>query len=206
MISANVTWQQADIDRARRWHALGREGATVWLTGLPGAGKSTIAAAAEAELLAQGRAAYRLDGDNLRHGLCGDLGFSQSDREKNIWRVGQVARMFADAGTIALVAVISPYAACRAQVRELHLRDGLEFLEVFVDTPPGECARRDPKGLYARARAGKLANLTGVDDLYEPPVRPDLVLTPALSVKQAATAVLDLLAARLDAARVPAAG
>jgi adenylyl-sulfate kinase len=199
MISTNVTWQEADVDRAQRWHALGRQGATVWLTGLPGAGKSTIAAAVEARLLARRQAAYRLDGDNLRHGLCGDLGFSQADREKNVWRVGQVARLFADAGTVALVAVVSPYAACRLQVRELHERDGLPFLEVFVNTPPRECARRDPKGLYARAKAGTLDGLTGVDDPYEPPLDPDLVLTPELSIKKAAEAVLELLDARLGA-------
>jgi adenylyl-sulfate kinase len=151
-MSANVIWQEATVDRARRWQALGQQGATVWFTGLPGAGKTTIATAVEARLIDSGRCAYRLDGDNLRHGMCSDLGFSKSDRETNVGRVGEMARLFADAGTVALVALVSPYTDCRQKVRELHEQDGLTFLEVFVNTPSEECVRRDPKGLYARAR------------------------------------------------------
>lgn len=197
MTSANVTWQDGALDRERRWEALGHKGATIWLTGLPAAGKSTIAAVVEERLVESGRSAYRLDGDNLRHGICGDLGFTREDREENVWRVGQVARLFADAGTVALVSLVSPYAGCRERVRHLHERDGLAFVEVFVDTPASECARRDPKGLYAKARAGELNGLTGVDDPYEPPSAPELVLTPEICVHEAADAVLLALHERL---------
>ena len=192
-MSANVIWQEATVDRARRWEALGQQGATVWFTGLPGAGKTTIATAVEARLIGAGRCAYRLDGDNLRHGLCSDLGFSKSDRETNVGRVGAIARLFADAGTVALVALVSPYADCREKVRELHERDGLTFTEVFVNTSVEECARRDPKGLYARARNGSLDGLTGVDAPYERPRAPEVELTPEIGIEAAAAAVLAAL-------------
>src|SRR5918911_4757003 len=128
--SAGVVWQRGLLDREQRWAALGHSGATVWMTGLPASGKSTVAAAIEARLLADGRAAYRLDGDNLRHGLNGDLGFSAEDRAENVRRAAHVAHLFADAGVVALVAFVSPYLAGRRQARELHERDGLPFLEV----------------------------------------------------------------------------
>ena len=192
-MSANVVWQEATLDRARRWEALGQQGATVWFTGLPGAGKTTIATAVEARLIDAGRSAYRLDGDNLRHGLCRDLGFSKDDRETNVGRVGEMARLFADAGTVALVALVSPYTDCREKVRELHHRDGLRFLEVFVNTPAEECVRRDPKGLYARARNGSLSGMTGVDDPYEAPRAPEVELTPEMDVDAATAAVLAAL-------------
>ena len=192
-MSANVVWQEATVDRARRWEALGPQGATVWFTGLPGAGKTTIATAVEARLIDAGRSAYRLDGDNLRHGLCRDLGFSKDDRETNVGRVGEMARLFADAGTVALVALVSPYTDCREKVRELHHRDGLRFLEVFVNTPAEECVRRDPKGLYARARNGSLSGMTGVDDPYEAPRAPEVELTPEMDVDAATAAVLAAL-------------
>lgn len=195
-MSANVIWQEATVDRARRWEALGQQGATVWFTGLPGAGKTTIATAVEARLIDVGRSAYRLDGDNLRHGLCSDLGFSKGDRETNVGRVGEIARLFADAGTVALVALVSPYTDCREKVRALHERDGLAFLEVFVNTPAAECARRDPKGLYARARNGSLSEMTGVDAPYEEPRAPEVELTPEMNVDAATTAVLAALAER----------
>jgi adenylyl-sulfate kinase len=190
-MSVNVTWQEPMVGRTQRWRALGQQGATLWFTGLPAAGKTTIASAVESRLIDSGRWAYRLDGDNLRHGLCSDLGFSRDDRETNVDRVGEMARLFADAGTVAIVALVSPYADCREKVRKLHDRDGLAFLEVFVNTPPEECARRDPKGLYARARSGDLNGLTGVDAPYEPPLMPELELTPELDVQAAADAVLD---------------
>jgi adenylyl-sulfate kinase len=192
-MSANVVWQEATVGRERRWEALGQQGATVWFTGLPGAGKTTIATAVEARLIDAGRSAYRLDGDNLRHGLCRDLGFSKDDRETNVGRVGEMARLFADAGTIALVALVSPYTDCREKVRELHHRDGLRFLEVFVNTPSEECVRRDPKGLYARAHDGNLSGMTGVDAPYEAPRAPEIELTPEMDVDAATTAVLAAL-------------
>lgn len=195
-MSANVIWQEATVDRQRRWEALGQQGATVWFTGLPGAGKTTIATAVEARLIDAGRSAYRLDGDNLRHGLCSDLGFSKSDREINVGRVGEMARLFADAGTVALVALVSPYTDCREKVRVQHERDGLTFLEVFVNTPPAECVRRDPKGLYARANNGSLHEMTGVDAPYEAPRAPEIELTPELDVEAATAVVLAALGVR----------
>jgi adenylyl-sulfate kinase len=173
--SANVVWQQG-IDRAQRWGALGHGGATVWMTGLPASGKSTVAAAVEAHLLGSGRPAYVLDGDNLRHGLNGDLGFSAEDRTENVRRTAEVSALLADAGVVVLVALVSPYRADRDAARAAHDRRGLPFLEVHVATTLEECERRDPKGLYARARAGELKHLTGVDDPYEPPEAPDVVV------------------------------
>ncbi len=174
-----VTWDRSRLARGARWALLGQRGATVWLTGLPASGKSTIAAALEERLARDGHRAYRLDGDNLRCGLNSDLGFDPGDRAENIRRVAQVANLFADSGTIAVVSVISPYAVDRQLARSIHERNGLDFLEVFVDTPLEECERRDPKGLYARARGGKLSGFTGVDAPYEPPRQPDLELRPA---------------------------
>jgi bifunctional enzyme CysN/CysC len=170
----NVVWHQGGVTRADRATA----GATVWFTGLSGSGKSTVAVAVERALVAAGRPAYLLDGDNLRHGLNADLGFSAEHRTENIRRVGEVARLFADAGVVALVPVISPYRADRARARAIHDALGLPFVEVFVDTPLALCEARDPKGLYARARAGEITGFTGIDDPYEAPAAPDLRLTP----------------------------
>lgn len=190
--SANVTWHEGVIERAQRWESIGQRGATVWFTGLPASGKSTVAAAVEAALVRCGRPAYRLDGDNLRHGVCGDLGFTAEDRDRNVRRTAEVARLFADAGLVALVSVVSPYARARAFAREVHERDGLRFVEVFVNTPLTECERRDPKGLYARAREGKLKGFTGVDDPYEPPLAPDVELRE-LDLATAVERVLEAL-------------
>ena len=174
----------------------GGEGLTVWLTGLSGSGKSTIAVAVEAALLERGRHAYLLDGDNLRHGLNGNLGFSAEDRAENVRRVGEVSKLLADAGIVTLVSLVSPYVADRDRVRAMHEDVGLRFVEVFVDTPLEECERRDPKGLYAKARAGELKGMTGIDDPYEAPPSPELTLRPAeQSVEQAVAAVLAVLAA-----------
>jgi adenylyl-sulfate kinase len=203
-MSANVTWQEATVDRARRWEALGQQGATVWFTGLPGAGKTTVATAVEARLIDAGRCAYRLDGDNLRHGLCSDLGFSKDDRETNVGRVGEMAKLFADSGTVALVALVSPYEACREKVRAMHDNEGLTFIEVYVNTPKRECARRDPKGLYARAQTGELRGMTGVDDPYERPRAPEVELTPEIDVDSAAEMVLAALDERLPLQYYPA--
>jgi bifunctional enzyme CysN/CysC len=151
----------------------------VWLTGLSGSGKSTVAARVERLLVDAGRPAYILDGDNVRHGLNADLGFSDDDRRENVRRVGEVARLMADAGVVVLVPVISPFRAGRDAVRAMHAAADVPFLEVFVDTPIELCEQRDPKGLYAKARAGELPGFTGIDSPYEPPASPELVLSPA---------------------------
>ncbi len=194
--SANVVWQVGAVGREERWRALGRRGATVWFTGLPASGKSTLAAQVEARLLAHGRPAYLLDGDNLRHGLCGDLGFSASERAENVRRAAQAGRLLADAGTVALVSLVSPYAADRARARAIHAEAGLPFLEVWVDTPLGECERRDPKGLYGRARRGELRGMTGIDDPYEPPAAPEVVVRPGQDGEALVAAALDAGAPR----------
>jgi adenylyl-sulfate kinase len=191
--SPNVTWQEGRLSRQQRWRALGASGATFWLTGLPASGKSTIGAAFEERLVGRGRLAYLLDGDNLRHGICGDLGFDASDRDRNIARVGELARMFADAGAVAIVAVVSPFAGARRAVRDRHAACELPFFEVHVATPIEVCVSRDPKGLYARAHSGELKGLTGIDDPYEPPLRPDLRIGASTSVPAAVDALLDLL-------------
>jgi len=192
--SPNVVWHEHGVPRAERWRAAGVHGLTVWLTGLSGSGKSTVAAALTERLAARGLLTYTLDGDNLRHGLNGDLGFSAADRAENVRRVAEVARLFADAGVVALVPVISPYRNGRDHARALHDAAGLAFIEVFVDAPIDVCEARDPKGLYAKARAGELTGFTGVDDPYEPPVAPDVVVeTATSSVDEAADTILGFL-------------
>ncbi len=154
--SPNVRWQRSALGRRERWQALGHAGATIWFTGLPAAGKSTIAGAVEEHLVGSGRPAFLLDGDNLRHGLNGDLGFGEEARTENVRRTAHVARLLAESGTIALVSLVSPYAHDREEAAALHHVVDLPFIEVFVDAPLELCERRDPKGLYARARAGEL--------------------------------------------------
>jgi adenylyl-sulfate kinase len=193
--SPNVVWQRGHVDRERRWALLGHPGATVWFTGLPASGKSTIAAGLEAHLLGEGRSAYILDGDNLRHGLNGDLGFSAADRAENVRRTAEVSALLADAGVVVLVALVSPYRADRAAARAAHERRSLPFLEVHVATPLEECERRDPTGLYARARAGELPGLTGVDDPYEPPEAAEVVLTGDEPLEEAVRRLLAALPA-----------
>lgn len=173
---ATVVWHRSAVGREDRAHS----GATIWLTGLSGSGKSTIAVEVERQLVTAGRAAYLLDGDNLRHGLNAGLGFSAADRDENVRRVAEVAALFADSGAIAIVSVISPFAAQRSRARTTHAERELPFHEVFVDTPLPECERRDPKGLYAKARAGELPGFTGISSPYERPAQADLVLTPDL--------------------------
>jgi adenylyl-sulfate kinase len=191
--SPNVTPHAKTLTREHRWHSLQARGATIWITGLPSSGKSTLGTALEQRLVDLGRGAYLLDGDNLRCGLCSDLGFAREDREQNVRRVGELALLFADAGTIAIAAVVSPYEQMRTHVRERHEQDGLPFFEVFVDTPVKVCAQRDPKGLYARAYAGDLDGFTGVDDPYQPPGDPDLRVTPELALPSAVDTILDML-------------
>ena len=174
--SPNVKWQRSALTRRERWESLGHAGATIWFTGLPAAGKSTIASAVECQLVSEGRPAFMLDGDNLRHGLNGDLGFGEEARTENVRRTAHVARLLAESGTIAIVGLVSPYARDREEAASLHAAVDLPFIEVFVDTPLALCEQRDPKGLYARARAGNLAGMTGIDAPYERPANPDLVL------------------------------
>ncbi|MFI1235270.1 adenylyl-sulfate kinase [Nocardia salmonicida] len=174
--ASSVVWHRSAVSRAERGHA----GATVWLTGLSGSGKSTLAAELERQLVAAGRPAYLLDGDNLRHGLNAGLGFTPADRDENVRRVAEVAALFADSGAVAIVSVISPFAAQRRNARTAHADRELPFHEVFVDTPLAECERRDAKGLYAKARAGELPGFTGIGSPYERPENADLVITPEL--------------------------
>jgi bifunctional enzyme CysN/CysC len=193
----NVEWQGSRLTRARRWEALGHRGATVWLTGLPGAGKTTIALALEERLVTVGRHALLLDGDNLRHGLNGDLGFDEAGRRENVRRTAQVARLVAESGALALVSLVSRFAEDRAAAAELHEQEELDFLEVFVSTPLALCEERDPKGHYPRARAGELFDFTGVDARYERPSAPALVLAPATeSVDEEVERVMEELSAR----------
>ena len=195
--STNVVWHPGSRSTTERWRAIGSQGATVWFTGLSGSGKSSVAVAVENALLAAGRPTYLLDGDNLRHGLNGDLGFSAEDRHENVRRVGEVARLFADAGVMALVPLISPYVEDRDRARAAHALADLPFVEVFVDTPIEVCEQRDPKGLYAKARAGEIKGFTGIDDPYEAPPQPDLILRPEDGDPAAqAQQLLDLLTAR----------
>ena len=195
--SPNVTWHDTTTSRDDRRLVTGTRGATVWLTGLSGSGKSTIAVELLQMLVDRGLAAYSLDGDNLRHGLNGDLGFSADDRAENIRRVGEVARLFADAGLVAVVPVISPYRAGRDHARRIHGDAGLEFVEVYVDTPIEVCEARDAKGLYAKARAGELTGFTGIDDPYEAPEHADLAIAGDRTTPgDAAAAIVEVLFAR----------
>lgn len=171
---ARVVWHPSSVQRRNR----PSEGVTIWFTGLPGSGKSTIAAEVERRLIMAGRPAYLLDGDNLRHGLNADLGFGPADRDENVRRVTEVAKLFADAGVVALVSLVSPYRAARSRARERHEAAGLRFFEVFMDTPLEVCEARDPKGMYAKARAGEILAFTGINDPYEAPEAPELVLRP----------------------------
>ena len=175
-MSRNVVWHPGQVDRSDRAKVTGGTGATVWMTGLSGSGKSTIALIAENALIERGHAAYILDGDNIRHGLNADLGFTAQDRAENVRRVGEVARLMADAGLIVLAPLISPYRAGRDAVRRIHDHAGIPFYEIHIATPIEICEERDPKGLYARARAGQITHFTGIDDPYESPENPDLVL------------------------------
>jgi adenylylsulfate kinase len=195
--ATNVTWHEGDVTREEREVNLGQKGATLWMTGLSASGKSTIAVALEKVLLARGKHAYRLDGDNIRFGLNRNLGFSAEDRAENIRRIGEVAKLFSDAGMITITSFISPYRRDRDLVRKLHEDVKLPFLEVYVDCPIDEAEKRDPKGLYRKARAGELKGFTGIDDPYEAPDRPELVLrSDRLSVADSVAALLGVLERR----------
>jgi adenylylsulfate kinase len=190
--ATNVTWHEGHVSRAERAALLKQKGATLWFTGLSGSGKSTIAFTLEHALIQQGRLAYVLDGDNIRHGLNKNLGFSAADRTENIRRIGEVAKLFADAGVLTMTSFISPYRQDRDLVRALHAEGNLPFIEIHVNTPIETCEQRDPKGLYKKARAGQLKNFTGVDDPYEPPLKPELTIDATNITPQQAT--LQLLA------------
>ena len=177
--SKNITWSHSSVSREERREKLGHGAATIWFTGLSGSGKSTVALAAERELIDRGKLAYVLDGDNVRHGLNNNLGFSPEDRTENIRRIGEVAKLFNDAGVIVLTAFISPYRDDRDAVREI-LPEG-EFVEVLADCPLEECEKRDVKGLYQKARAGEIPEFTGISAPYEAPANPELVLKTAES-------------------------
>ena len=190
--ATSLVWQETGIDKAQRARAIGQRPCVLWLTGLPAAGKSTVADRVERKLQAAGRHTYLLDGDNVRHGLSRDLGFTDRDRVENIRRVAEVARLMVDAGLIVIVSFISPFRSERRMAREL-MEEG-EFLEIFVDAPLEVCEARDPKGLYAKARRGDLANFTGIDSAYEPPEDAELRIdTTRLSPDEAAEEVVRLL-------------
>ena len=192
MKSPNVVWHHATVTRERREKRQGHRGATLWFTGLPSAGKSTIAHATEEKLHQLGCRTFVLDGDNIRHGLCGDLGFSERDRVENIRRVGELAKLFVEAGTIVLTAFVSPFRRDREHARGLHLHG--DFLEVWCRCPIDVCERRDPKGHYQRAREGKIRDFTGVSAPYEEPADSELVLeTSKLSIDDSVEQVIALL-------------
>lgn len=187
----NVVWHPHAVTRADRELKHGHKGVVLWFTGLSGSGKSTVAGALEQALHALGVSTYLLDGDNVRHGLCRDLGFSDDDRRENIRRVGEVAKLMIDAGLVVLTAFISPHRAERDMVRELLDKD--QFIEIFVDTPLAICEARDPKGLYKKARAGELKNFTGIDSVYQAPEAPDVHLDGEQLVTHLVPQLLDVL-------------
>ena len=174
--ATNVTWHKGEVSSTDRRSLLGQRGVTLWFTGLSGSGKSTIAVALESALMAQSKLSYRLDGDNIRLGINKNLGFSAADRAENIRRIGEIAKLFNEAGVITLASFISPYRADRDQVRRIHQEMGLAFVEIFVDCDLASAEKRDPKGLYKKARAGEIKNFTGIDDPYEAPVNAEIHL------------------------------
>ena len=193
--ATNIVWHPGAVTRADREQLNGHRGSIVWLTGLSGSGKSTIAVELEKRLWDRGMRAFILDGDNIRHGLNKNLGFSPADRTENIRRIGEVAKLFVEAGMVAITAFISPYRADRDQVRALVGRE--DFVEVFVDCPLDVCEQRDVKGLYEKARAGKIPEFTGISAPYEAPLRPEVTLRTHEQPPEASAAqVLDYLTAR----------
>lgn len=192
--ATNIHWHAGEVTREQRETLLGQGGCTIWMTGLSGSGKSTVAVALEQALLERGYHAYRLDGDNIRHGLNKNLGFSAEDRAENIRRIGEVAKLFADAGTIAITSFISPYRSDRNVVRALHEAAKVPFFEAYVACPLEEAEKRDPKGLYKKARAGELKGFTGIDDPYEAPEKPEVLLpTHEYSVEKSVEALMAIL-------------
>jgi adenylylsulfate kinase len=192
--ATNITWHEGHVSREERERLLKQRGATIWFTGLSASGKSTIAFTLEHALVQRGRLAYVLDGDNIRHGLNKNLGFSAADREENIRRIGEVAKLFADSGVLVMTSFISPYRKDRDMARALHVAAGVPFIEVHVATPISTCEKRDPKGLYKKARAGELKGFTGIDDPYETPEKPEVTIdATATTPEQAAMQLLSHL-------------
>lgn len=192
--ATNITWHEGHVKRDIRERLLQQKGCTIWFTGLSASGKSTLAFTLEHALVQRNRMAYVLDGDNVRYGLNKNLGFSAADREENIRRIGEVAKLFADSGIITMTSFISPYRQDRAIAREIHEKAGLSFLEVFVDAPIEVCEKRDPKGLYEKARRGEIKNFTGIDDPYEPPTDPEIIIpSGTLTPEQGAMRILGYL-------------
>ena len=190
---ANIVWHESRVDRQTRESTFRQKGATLWFTGLSGAGKSTLAFTLEHLMIGHGYKCYVLDGDNIRHGLNNNLGFSDADREENIRRVGEVSKLFADAGMIVLSSFISPFQKDRQLVRQIHDAAELPFIEVFVDTPLSVCEERDPKKLYAKARRGEIKNFTGIDSPYERPENAELVIQPGSTPEASAETVYQYL-------------
>ena len=194
-VATNITWHEGVVTAPERRANMGQKGATIWMTGLSASGKSTIAVALEQVLIQRGRHAYRLDGDNIRHGLNKNLGFSAADRAENIRRIGEVAKLFTDAGVIAITSFISPYKKDRDAVRA-GMKQG-EFIEVYVNVSLAGAEKRDPKGLYKKARAGEIKGFTGIDDPYEAPDKAEIVIdTERTSAADAAQQILSYLEER----------
>ncbi len=198
--SSNVVWQAGQVGRAEREGLLGQKGATLWFTGLSASGKSTLSIATERIMFEMGYLTFILDGDNVRHGLNSNLGFSPEDRAENIRRIGEVSHLFSEAGVLVLTAFISPYRSDRDRVRRMHPEGN--FVEIFVDCPLEVCETRDPKGLYRRARAGEIPEFTGISAPYEPPLAPELAIdTSALDVHACAGRIIDYILERGFATR-----
>lgn len=193
-VATNVHWHHGDVTRADRNRLLNQKAATLWFTGLSGSGKSTIAVALESALYGMGKVSYRLDGDNIRLGINKNLGFTAEDRTENIRRIGEIAKLFVDTSVFALSSFISPYRADRDNVRKLHEESNFTFIEVFVDCPLDEAEKRDPKGLYKKARAGEIKNFTGIDDPYEAPLKAEIHLnTATMSLEDEVQTIIDYL-------------
>ena len=191
--STNIAWQHGRVERSKRSEIFNQQGATLWFTGLSGAGKSTLAFLLEHLLTESRYKAYVLDGDNVRHGLNSNLAFSPSDRKENIRRVGEVSKLFADAGLIVISSFISPFRDDRALVRRIHAEAGLPFVEIFIDTPLEICERRDPKQLYAKARRGEIRDFTGISSPYEAPEHPELTVSTSTTPLASAESVMTYL-------------
>lgn len=187
----HIVWHQHQVTRQLRESNNGHKGAVLWFTGLSGSGKSTLAGAIEHQLTSMGMKTYLLDGDNIRHGLCRDLGFNEADRQENIRRVGEVAKLMVDAGVIVATAFISPFQADRQKVRDLFEPE--QFFELYVDTPVSICEQRDPKGLYKQAREGKIKQFTGIDSPYEIPQNPELHLDGQQPISDSLSQIIALL-------------